>query len=65
VGAFGEVQVVDWGLAKILQQGKPSSNADEGDVADVSCGCRGSTCFLLQIRTDSEAVGIELSYEID
>ena len=31
VGAFGEVQVMDWGLAKVLADAAPAAGADGGD----------------------------------
>jgi serine/threonine-protein kinase len=36
VGAFGEVQVMDWGLAKVLKQGGQAAAADETPAADGS-----------------------------
>jgi tRNA A-37 threonylcarbamoyl transferase component Bud32 len=36
VGAFGEVQVLDWGLAKVLDQG----GGEPGDAQALACGLR-------------------------
>src|SRR5262249_26449448 len=33
VGAFGEVQVMDWGLAKVLRAGTPASPAEAANEA--------------------------------
>ncbi len=34
VGSFGEVQVMDWGLAKVLPQGGVSDDASAGRTKD-------------------------------
>src|SRR5262249_35471434 len=34
VGAFGEVQVMDWGLAKVLRQEESGGGGDTGQQAD-------------------------------
>jgi serine/threonine-protein kinase len=36
VGAFGEVQVMDWGLAKVLREGGPAGAERPGQSAEVS-----------------------------
>ena len=43
VGAFGEVQVMDWGLAKVLA---------EGSVADGCKSQQAETCAIQTVRSD-------------
>ncbi len=38
VGAFGEVQVMDWGLAKVL--GEPAPAGADADAASTAAGTR-------------------------
>ncbi len=42
VGSFGEVQVMDWGLAKVLSQGAIADEAPEAAVTTVRTGPAGS-----------------------
>ena len=52
VGAFGEVQVVDWGLAKVLLRG---GNADEKRARDN----RAEQTILETVRSDGSSTGTE------
>ena len=36
VGAFGEVQVMDWGLAKVLGDGRPSPDGDPNEAPNAA-----------------------------
>jgi tetratricopeptide (TPR) repeat protein/tRNA A-37 threonylcarbamoyl transferase component Bud32 len=51
VGAFGEVQVVDWGLAKVLQRG---GTADERERQ-----ARSEMTILETVRSDGSSTGSE------
>ena len=52
VGSFGEVQVMDWGLAKVLRRG--------GVAADASAGLSGETV----IATSRSMVGFEADLSV-
>ena len=53
VGDFGEVYVMDWGLAKVLKGGQ-ASEADGSAVAGVAVGCRRSPSQSISAKRSSK-----------